>query len=133
MSEYTNKTAKEINIANIGMRGNHANRMSTWCVFLPMAMALAGCGSLSSGIAEDVRSADHLVWPTLHDTNSTVRNGSYTTYQALSLLNKGMDKRQVLSLVVAPHFGEGIAGGHEWNYLFRLRRTDELGAVAIFI
>ena len=42
-------------------------------------------------------------------------------------MNKGMDKGQVLRLVGAPHFAEAIAGVHEWNYLFHLRRTDGRG------
>ncbi|MDO9345459.1 MAG: OmpA family protein [Pseudomonas sp.] len=128
MYDYSKKTAKGIDMEKIGsQRPRDAARMRAWCMLIPMVLVLAGCASLSPGIADDGSSADQLIWPATGDTNAMARDGSYPTPEAVSLLRKGLDKGQVQRLVGAPHFGEGIAGVREWNYLFHLRRADGQG------
>ncbi|HEY0199096.1 MAG TPA: OmpA family protein, partial [Rhodanobacter sp.] len=40
----------------------------------------------------------------------------------------GMNKQQIMQLIGAPHFSEGIWGVREWNYLFNFRKpgSDEV-------
>ncbi|KAA8920410.1 hypothetical protein CEK64_07440 [Xanthomonas sontii] len=86
-----------------------------------VAWMLAGCGTVSQGIADDGASAQQLVWPVPEATNGLAAQGSFPTPEALALVHPGMDKAQVVLLLGAPHFGEGFAP-REWNYLFHVRR-----------
>ncbi|MBY8968833.1 OmpA family protein [Pseudomonas sp. P867] len=128
MYDYSKKTGKGADMQKNGLqRPRDVARMRTLCMLIPMVLVLAGCANLSPGIADDGSSADQLIWPALGDTNAMARDGSYPTPEAVSLLRKGLDKGQVLRLIGAPHFGEGIAGVREWDYLFHLRRADGKG------
>jgi outer membrane protein OmpA-like peptidoglycan-associated protein len=46
----------------------------------------------------------------------------------LRLIKAGIDKRQIMDRIGAPHFSEGVFGVHEWNYLFNFYKhgSDEV-------
>ncbi|MBS0432534.1 MAG: OmpA family protein [Proteobacteria bacterium] len=88
------------------------------------AMLLAGCGSLSHGIAKDGSGAQQLAWPGPADANPLHRGGTFPNLDNLRNVQAGLNKNQIIALIGAPHFNEGFAGVHEWNYLFNFRRDD---------
>lgn len=47
--------------------------------------------------------------------------GTYANLDDLRQYGDGMTKRQLYSLLGTPHFGEGMWGVRQWNYLFNLR------------
>lgn len=47
--------------------------------------------------------------------------GTYVNLDDLRQYGEGMTKRQLYSLLGTPHFGEGMWGVRQWNYLFNLR------------
>lgn len=47
--------------------------------------------------------------------------GTYVNLDDLRQYGEGMNKRQLYVLLGTPHFGEGMWGVREWNYLFNLR------------
>jgi outer membrane protein OmpA-like peptidoglycan-associated protein len=89
------------------------------------ATMLAGCGSLSRGIAKDGSGARQLVWPRPADTNPLHRGGTYPDLDDLRQVQAGLTKNQIIALIGPPHFNEGFAGVHEWNYLLNLRGKDD--------
>jgi outer membrane protein OmpA-like peptidoglycan-associated protein len=86
------------------------------------AGVLAGCGTLSHGIAPDGTHAQQLVWPQTSATNALHRGGTFPVLAHVRQVQPGLDKQQVMALIGAPHFGEGF-GTREWNYLFNLRNN----------
>lgn len=84
------------------------------------AGALAGCGTLSHGVAPDGTHAQQLVWPQTSATNALHRGGTFPVIEHVRQVQPGLDQQQVMALIGAPHFGEGF-GTREWNYLFNLR------------
>jgi len=55
--------------------------------------------------------------------------GTYVSLDGLRQYAPGMNKRQLYALLGTPHFGEGMWGVREWNYLFNFRRS--VGAAPI--
>lgn len=47
--------------------------------------------------------------------------GAYVNLDDLRQYAEGMNKRQLYALLGTPHFGEGMWGVREWNYVFNLR------------
>ncbi|WP_421681177.1 OmpA family protein [Stenotrophomonas bentonitica] len=54
---------------------------------------------------------------------ATLKEGLFVDVDNLRLFARGMSKRQLYALLGTPHFGEGMWGVHEWNYLFNFRST----------
>ncbi|HBS64022.1 MAG TPA: hypothetical protein DEB32_15200 [Stenotrophomonas sp.] len=54
---------------------------------------------------------------------ATLKEGLFVDLDSLRLFARGMSKRQLYSLLGTPHFGEGMWGVREWNYLFNFRST----------
>jgi outer membrane protein OmpA-like peptidoglycan-associated protein len=52
---------------------------------------------------------------------ATLKEGLFVDLDSLRLFARGMTKRQLYTLLGTPHFGEGMWGVHEWNYLFNFR------------
>ena len=94
---------------------------------LLLASVLSACGSLSNGVAKDGSHADTLVWPNPDSTTPLHKGGTYPNVSDLRLIHAGMDKRQIMDRIGAPHFSEGVFGVHEWNYLFNFHKhgSDE--------
>lgn len=82
-------------------------------------LALAGCGNLSK--VDDQGRTDKAVWPEVD--RATFDTGSYPEIDALHLVRPGMSKDQLYNLLGRPHFGEGLVGVREWDYLFHFRTT----------
>jgi len=49
--------------------------------------------------------------------------GTYVSLDGLRQYAPGMNKQQLYALLGTPHFGEGMWGVREWNYLFNFRRS----------
>ncbi|WP_312236163.1 OmpA family protein [Stenotrophomonas sp.] len=54
---------------------------------------------------------------------ASLKEGLFVNLDNLRLFARGMSKRQLYTLLGAPHFGEGMWGVREWNYLFNFRST----------
>jgi outer membrane protein OmpA-like peptidoglycan-associated protein len=52
---------------------------------------------------------------------ASLKEGLFVDLDNLRLFARGMSKRQLYTLLGAPHFGEGMWGVREWNYLFNFR------------
>lgn len=96
--------------------------------FLTAAMlatgTLAGCGSLSHSIAKDGSRAGQMVWPQPADTNPLRKGGTTPKLDKLRQVQAGQGMNKIISLIGAPHFGEGFWYVREWNYLFKLPTAD---------
>lgn len=93
-------------------------------LLLLAAGALGACGNVSHKIAEDGVSAGKLVWPAATSVTATHKGGVFPVLSTLRLIKPGMNKTQIINLIGAPHFSEGIAGVREWNYLFNFRDSN---------
>lgn len=54
---------------------------------------------------------------------ATLKEGLFVDVDNLRLFARGMSKRQLYALLGTPHFGEGMWGVREWNYLFNFRSS----------
>lgn len=54
---------------------------------------------------------------------ATLKEGLFVDVDTLRLFARGMSKRQLYALLGTPHFGEGMWGVREWNYLFNFRSS----------
>ncbi len=85
--------------------------MNTKWMTMAAAVMLAGCGSAQvRGDFPDPARA----YPA---------GGTYVSLDGLRQYAPGMNKQQLYALLGTPHFGEGMWGVREWNYLFNFRRT----------
>lgn len=83
--------------------------------------ALQGCTSyVSSGLADDGKSAATLVWPDI-ETQASQKEGSFPNRDNLRAIGPGATKDQLYDLIGRPHFAEGMAGVREWDYVFQFR------------
>ena len=89
---------------------------------------LGACGNVSRNIAPDGSHAEQLVWPAPDSVTPMHQGGTFPVVANLRLIAAGMNKQQIMALLGAPHFHEGVWGVHEWNYLFNFRKpgTDEV-------
>jgi outer membrane protein OmpA-like peptidoglycan-associated protein len=90
---------------------------STRAALLALTLVLSACGSLSHVTSQG--SADKLVWP--NPQSVSFKMGSFPNMDNLRMVGPGMTKDQIYNLLGRPHFGEGLIGVHEWNYLFHFR------------
>nr|WP_175802621.1 outer membrane protein assembly factor BamE [Burkholderia anthina] len=85
-----------------------------------LAVALAGCGSLSTVTPEGTTEQ-----PVFPDTrHATVKDGAWPNLDDLRGVRAGMSKPQLYALLGPPHFSEGLIGVREWDYLFHLQSKD---------
>ncbi|RZL86797.1 MAG: outer membrane protein assembly factor BamE [Variovorax sp.] len=90
-----------------------------------LVLALAGCGSTGSTVStssvasgasaekQDVRFPDA--------GSAWLKGGTFIDVEQLRRIGRGMTKNQVRELISYPHFGEGLFGPKEWDYLFNFR------------
>ncbi len=102
------------------MEQNTLKRYALFAGSLIALLALSACGSLSPVTSQGTTNAP--VWP--NPANVTFNNGSYPNLDSLRLIGDGMTKDQIYNLLGRPHFNEGFAGVHEWNYLFHFRTAE---------
>ncbi|EAW1322460.1 outer membrane protein assembly factor BamE, partial [Salmonella enterica subsp. diarizonae] len=78
-----------------------------------------------SGLSDGSLSADSrdaVTGSQLFNTSENVTGqGVFPTPESIFLLDKGMTKDQVYSLIGRPHFDEGIYSVREWDYLLHFR------------
>ena len=88
------------------------------------ALLLSACAShgdprpASPGKAVD---ADAANFP--DPRKASLKEGLFVDVDNLRLFARGMSKRQLYALLGTPHFGEGMWGVREWNYLFNFRSS----------
>jgi outer membrane protein OmpA-like peptidoglycan-associated protein len=81
---------------------------------LVAALAMQGCATPQSP-------------PKFPDASSaTSAGGTFVNIANLRNVDKGLNKDQMYDLLGPPHFDEWFVGNHVWNYLFNLRRGNEV-------
>lgn len=88
------------------------------------ALLLGACASRGGQRAtppDSVADAEPTNFP--DPRKATLKEGLFVDVDNLRLFARGMSKRQLYALLGTPHFGEGMWGVHEWNYLFNFRST----------
>lgn len=96
----------------------------------PSLLALVACVLVLAGCAAPTPSPSGTVPPAL-DANHRVdfpdmdkawlKGGTFVDVEQLRRIAPGMTKNQVRELISYPHFGEGLFGPREWNYIFDFR------------
>jgi outer membrane protein OmpA-like peptidoglycan-associated protein len=103
------------------MRNTFLKYLSAGILLLAFG-GLAACGNVSHKVAADGSSAGQLVWPSPDSVTPMHKGGTFPNVSDLRLIKAGMNKQQIMQLVGAPHFSEGVWGVREWNYLFNFRK-----------
>lgn len=103
------------------MRSSITKKMG-WIAVLLAAGGLSACGNVSHKVAADGSGADQLMWPAADAVTPMHRGGSFPDVAELRLIQAGMNKQQIMPLIGAPHFSEGVWAVREWNYLFNFRK-----------
>ncbi|MBM7060773.1 OmpA family protein [Pseudomonas sp. UL073] len=80
---------------------------------------LAACGTTVSKV-DSQGETDNPVFPPIEDANRA--DGTYVNLENLNKIHGGMTKRQLFELIGPPHFSEGLAGVHEWDYVLKFRQ-----------
>lgn len=96
-------------------------RHANLALALSIAGALCACGNVSHKVTTDGSGAGQLLWPAPGSVTPIHRGGTFPVVSNLRLIGTGMTKAQILPLIGAPHFNEGVWGVREWNYLFNFR------------
>ncbi|MCY1388905.1 peptidoglycan-associated lipoprotein [compost metagenome] len=82
---------------------------------------LAACGTTISKVDSQGKT-DSPVFPLIKDAGRS--DGSYVNLENLGKIREGMTKRQLFELIGPPHYSEGLAGVHEWDYVLKFRQAD---------
>jgi outer membrane protein OmpA-like peptidoglycan-associated protein len=88
-----------------------------WWLVLPAAALLAGCGSYGT-----VRNGttDLPVWPDAEAARPIDPETTRPDLENLRKVQPGLSKTEVYGLIGHPQYSEGLAGVHEWNFVFQL-------------
>lgn len=82
---------------------------------LALVFGLASCASSGAGDGT----------PRFPDpASATLAGGTYPNLDNLRTVSPGMSKDQLYDLIGRPHFGEGVFGVREWDYLFNFGNAD---------
>jgi OOP family OmpA-OmpF porin len=84
-------------------------------------LMLAGCGNVSHGVLKDGSGTSKLVWPSPDSVTPMHKGGTFPESMQLQLIQQGMNKQQIATLIGYPHFSEGVWAVREWNYRFNFR------------
>lgn len=57
-------------------------------------------------------------------SNAWIKEGTFPNVENLRTLRAGMSKYQLYALIGKPHFGEGLFGPKQWNYIFNFRAEN---------
>jgi len=89
------------------------------------AAVLAACGSTGSKVeATNVAHgapAEKVEVRFPEPGSAWLKGGAFVDVEQLRRIGRGMTKNQVRGLISHPHFGEGLFGPTEWDYLFNFR------------
>lgn len=90
------------------------------------AFTLAACGNISNVSKEGT--TDNPIFPKIEKStfnHDGSQFGSWPEWNALRLIERGMNKDQLYNLIGRPHFAEGLYGVREWDYVFNYRENGE--------
>src|SRR5262245_59910883 len=82
---------------------------------------LAACSSTLSNVDNQGKTADP-VFPAMDQASRS--EGTDVNLENLGKVAPGVTKRQLLDLLGAPHFSEGMFGVREWDYILKFREPD---------
>jgi len=94
-----------------------SNNAPRWACVLTALGLLAGCGSY--GKVRDGQS-DQPVWPEVGDARPIVPETIRPDLEKLRQVKADMSKTDIYQLIGHPQYREGMAGVHEWNFVFLL-------------
>lgn len=97
----------------------HATKLAA-ALALAATTLITGCGTTTLSQVRD-GTTDHPVWPAADKARPLVESTVHPGIETLRKIRPGMTKTEVYRLLGHPHFREGIAGVHEWDYAFKLR------------
>lgn len=87
------------------------------------AVLLSACGNISKVSSEGT--TDEPVWPNVERVGMNNKMGTFPDLTSLQEVKAGMTKDQLYYLLGRPHFGEGILGVREWDYLFHFHTPGQ--------
>lgn len=100
---------------------NKSNTLQTIAMAAALVTLLAGCASSANAPNPSATepAATAVRFP---DVDSAwLKGGTFVNVEQLRRMGPGMTKNQVRELISYPHFGEGLFGPKEWDYLFNFR------------
>lgn len=104
-------------------------KLSHFLLSAVAATTLVACGNLSKVSKEGAPvDGSELVWPNLEKSkfnHDGSQFGSWPNWDNVRMIEKGMNKDQLYNLIGRPHFGEGLFGVREWDYVFNYRENGE--------
>ncbi|MNN27413.1 Outer membrane protein P5 precursor [compost metagenome] len=80
---------------------------------------LTACGTTISQVDSQGKTNEP-IFPTVDQASRP--EGTYVNTENLAKIASGVSKRQLIELIGAPHFSEGLIGVHEWDYIFKFRQ-----------
>ncbi len=101
-------------------------RLSGAVLTIAVAVALSACGTTTISQVRDGKTAQP-VWPTVDKAHPLVAETTHPQAEALRKIVPGTPKLEIYRLIGHPMYREGIAGVHEWDYVFKLPVPDKPG------
>lgn len=90
------------------------------------AGVLSACGSTHLSRIDDGQTQQP-VWPAVEKARPIVESTVFPQVEALRKIDVGTPKLEVYRLIGHPMYREGIAGVHEWDYVFKFPLADQPG------
>ncbi|MBO3275489.1 OmpA family protein [Pseudomonas schmalbachii] len=81
-------------------------------------IVLAACGTTVSKV-DSQGETNEPVFPAVEQASRP--EGTYVNLENLQKIASGVSKRQLIDLIGAPHFSEGLFGVREWDYILKFR------------
>ena len=94
-------------------------RLSGAILTIAAALALSACGSTTLSEVTDGH-AEEPVWPAPEKARPLVESTVFPDLKVFPQIAPGVGKLEVYRLLGHPMYREGMAGVHEWDYLFKL-------------
>lgn len=86
--------------------------------------ALSACGNLSE--ISDKGTTNNPIFPNVSESSFSQDGnqiGVWANWDNISLIEQGMNKKQISYLIGKPHFNEGFFNVKEWDYVFNYREN----------
>lgn len=86
--------------------------------------ALSACGNLSE--ISDKGTTNNPIFPNVSESSFSQDGnqiGVWANWDNISLIEQGMNKKQIIYLIGKPHFNEGFFNVQEWDYVFNSREN----------
>jgi len=98
-------------------------RLSGTALTVVASALLAGCGTTHLSQVHDGQT-DAPVWPTVEKARPLIPAMVHPKVESLRKIAVGTPKLEVYRLIGHPMYHEGMAGVHEWNYVFKFAGDD---------